>query len=115
MCLDDGEGDGVDDVLDGGASAEVVDGAVKSLEHGADGIDAGGALDGFVGGVAGIEVREDEDIGAACDGAVGGFVSGDFGVGGGIVLEGAVDDKVRGAMFNQLSGLPDFIDLLAAS
>src|SRR5690606_3705039 len=91
LGLDGGDGDGVDDVLHGGAAGEVVDGEAEALHDGADGDGAGAALHGFVGVVAGVEVGEDEDGGAPGDLRVGEFGAGDGGVGGGVVLDGSVD------------------------
>jgi len=113
--LHGGQGDGVEDVFDGGSATEVVDGFAEALEHRTHGDDVGGALDGFVGGVAGVEVGEDEDVGATGDGAVRGFGPGDFADAGGVVLKGAVDDERRVAAADDIGGLGDFIDVAAGT
>lgn len=113
--LDGGEGDGVEDVFNQGAAGEVVDGAFHALQHGADADDVGAALNGFVGGIAGVEVGEDEHGGFAGDGTVGGFGRGDVGDGGGVVLEGAVEEEVGTFLLGQLGGLADFVDVGSSS
>ena len=89
--MDRGDGDGVDDVGDGGAAGEVVDRFVESLEDGADRDGAGGLLHCFVGIVAGVEVGEDEDGRLARDAGAGEFGCADGGVDGGVVLDGSFD------------------------
>src|SRR5699024_9099803 len=60
LRLDRGDDHGVDDVVHQGTAREVVDRPVQALQDGTDRDGARRALDGLVGVVAGVEVREDE-------------------------------------------------------
>lgn len=85
---------GKDNVFDGGATGEVRDREVETLEDGASDGEASDLLEGFVDEVAGVEVGGDEDVGAASDGGVGGFFGANAGVDGGVELELAVDEDL---------------------
>lgn len=69
MCLglDGGDCHGVDDVLNGCATGEVVDWFSQPLKDRANRDGARGALHGLVGDVARVEVWEDEDVCRARD------------------------------------------------
>ncbi len=67
LRLHGGDGDGVNDVLGLAAARKVVGGLVQALQDRADGGRAGEAFGQLVGDVAGLQVWEDEDVGAARD------------------------------------------------
>ena len=60
MRFNGGQGDGIDDVLHQGASAQGVDRPVEPLKHRSDRHGAGGALHCLVADVPRIEIREHE-------------------------------------------------------
>ena len=66
LGLDGGDGDGIDDVFDGAAPAEVVDGFAQTLQHGTDRDRPSFSLDGLIGIVAGIQIGEDQHRRLAC-------------------------------------------------
>src|SRR5690606_41839965 len=68
--LQGGQCDGEDDVFDQGAAREVVDRLGQALQHRPYAQAVGVALDGLRGGVAGMQIGEDELRGLACDQAV---------------------------------------------
>ena len=71
------------------------------MDDGASDSETAELLEGFVEDVAGIEVRSDEDVGAALQRAVWGFLAGDGGINGGVELYFAVD-KIVGVMLANL-------------
>lgn len=81
------------------------------MQHGADADEIGAALDGFVGGVASIEVGENENRGIAGDGTARRLGGSDFGDGCGIVLERSVEQQVGPARFGDFGGFADFFDI----
>jgi hypothetical protein len=89
--LESDDGGDANDFFDGCATGKVGGGFVEAEEELAVGVGFGEAVDEFEGDVAGVEVGEDEDVGAAGDGAAGGFEGADFGDDGGVGLEFAVD------------------------
>ncbi len=105
MGLDGGDGDGVDDIVYGAASAEVVDGFFQPLQNGADGDGSGFALNGFVGVVARVEVREDQHGGFSGHFRVGHFLGSHGGIDGGVVLDRAFQQQVGAAFAGNLGGL----------
>lgn len=98
LSLNGGDEDGVDDIGDRRAPAQIIDGLVESLEKRPDGDGAGGALDGFISDISGIEGREDEDIGLSGDGASGEFGTGDAGIHSGVVLNRSFDEEFRSGL-----------------
>ena len=115
LGLDGGNDDGIDDVCDGSAAAQVIDWLVESLEQWPNGDGIGGTLDGFVTDITGIERRENKDIGFSCDGAVGKFRFCDRGDDGCIVLDRAFDGKIRVGFADFFGSFADGIDIGAAS
>lgn len=75
------------------APREVIDRLPETLQHRADGDDVGTALHCLIGGVAGVQIREDEHGGLPGDLALGCFLPAHFQYGGGVVLQGAVDHQ----------------------
>src|ERR1044072_5134819 len=88
LRLHGSDGDGVNDVFGLAAAREVVGRAVESLKDWADGRRAGEPLGQFISDVAGLQVWEDEDVGAARDRGAGRFRLTDLGDerGGGLSL-----------------------------
>src|ERR1700693_4586384 len=68
--LDRGQGDGIDNVIDQGASGKVIHRASQPLEHGSDADHVSAALNRLVSGIPGVQVGKDKDGGAAGDRAV---------------------------------------------
>ncbi len=110
MSLNRRDGYGVHDVGNGASAAQVIDRFVQTLENRAYGDGIGRALDRLVGIVAGVEVREDEDGGAACDLTPGQFHSCDIGIDGGIVLNGSLQHEFRSEVLRQPGCLPHLLD-----
>ncbi len=115
LGLDRGDGDGVDDVADRGASGEVVDRLAQPLQHRADRDRAGRALHRLVGVVAGVEVGEDEDGGPPGDGGVRQLGPGHGGVDRGVVLDGPLDQQLGRAVADQRRGRRDLLHVAARS
>ncbi|MNV35774.1 hypothetical protein D3C71_1272330 [compost metagenome] len=113
--LDSGERDCEDDVVNQRAARQVVDGLAQALQHRADGNDVGRALHGLVGGVTGVEIREDEDIGAAGDRAVGRLRAADAFDACRIILDRAVDQEVRLALFCKFGCFAHLVDIAAGT
>ena len=65
--LDRGQGNGVDDIVDQGAARQVVNRLTHAFQHRPDGDQIGGTLYRFVGGVTGVQIREDEHGGFTGD------------------------------------------------
>ena len=93
-CLDRGECDGVDDVIDQRASRQIVDGFVESLQHRTDAHDSGAALHGFIGGVAGVQIGKDKHVGVASDFRIRRFLFADAFDISRVVLQRAIDQDV---------------------
>ena len=87
------EGDGVDDIVHLSAAWQIVHRLAQALQHWPEADAIGAALHGFVSRIAGVQVREHKNGGSACHLAVGGQLPGDYLVGGGIVLQRAVDQQ----------------------
>ena len=67
LCLDSGDCDDAHDILCGAAAGQIVHRLCDALEDRAIGLGASEALDKLVADVAGLEIREDEDIGMSCN------------------------------------------------
>jgi len=120
LGLYDGDGDGVDDVTHTASPAQVVNGFVESLQHGAGGRwSRHGPLYGFVCVVAGIQVGEDEDRGMTGHIRVRRLGAGDLRVHCGVVLQRSLDGQVQMAFFGKPAGdarrLCHFFDLGAGA
>ena len=94
---------------------QVVDRLAEALQHRADGDGAGRTLHRLVGVVAGVEVGEDEDGGAAGDVAVGQLAAGDVRVDGGVVLDRPVDLQIGPQLARPLGRLADLVDVGAGA
>src|SRR5271166_3776018 len=59
-CLDSGQGDGIDNVIDQGASGQVINRTPQPLEHGSDADHVSAALNRLVSGISCVQVGKDE-------------------------------------------------------
>ena len=83
----------------------------ESLEERADGLGVGHILGKLVAGIAGVEVREDQDVGLAGDFAFGfDLLGGNAGHDGGIGLELAVKGELRCSLPSDGQGLGNFLN-----
>src|SRR3989339_276591 len=64
-ALEGGDRRHVHDVLHAAAAGQVVDALGHPLQHRTHGLGSGQALDQFIADVAGVQVREDQDVGFA--------------------------------------------------
>ncbi len=90
-------------------------GFFRPCKHRADGDRAGASLDRLIGVVAGVEVREDQHGGAACDFGVGHLRLGHGRLHRRVVLNGPVDEQVRIPLAHQLRCRPDLVDVGAGA
>src|SRR5690606_14480343 len=103
------------DVVHQGTPGQVVHRFAQALQHGSHADHVGAALYRLVGGVAGVQVGEDEDRGLARDQTVRCLLLADAGNRGGIILERPVDQQSRLALARQLGGLAHLLDILAGA
>src|ERR1019366_4935332 len=109
--LDRGKRQRVDDVIHRGAAAEVVHRLAESPQHRANAHYLRAALDSFVCRVPGVEVWEDEDVGASGHCAAGPLAFPYRGDGGGVVLQGAVYGQIGLTFVHDLGRLGDLVDI----
>src|SRR5580658_11275359 len=111
--LDRGKRQRVDDIVHQGTAAEVVHWSGEALEHRTDAHYLRAALHSLVGGIAGVEVREDEDGGAPGHGALWPLVLRHRCDGGRVVLQRAVDGQAGFAFTHDPGRLGDLVDVAA--
>src|SRR3984893_11413609 len=92
--LDRGQGDGIDNVIDQGASGKVIHRASQPLEHGSDADHVTAALNRLVSGIPGVQVGKDKDGCAPGDRAIRRFGFRNVRHKRGIVLERTVDQEI---------------------
>ncbi|SUG14085.1 Uncharacterised protein [Salmonella enterica subsp. arizonae] len=111
--LDRRQGDGVDDIVNQRATGQVVHRLAHTLQHRPDGDQVGRTLYRFVGGVTGVQIREDEHGSATSNRRVRRFgfryVSHDRGV----VLQRTVDHQVRTFFLRQTRRFAYFLYIAA--
>lgn len=108
--MEGGDGGDGDDIVHGAAAAKVIDGLGAALKERAVSLSFGEALGELVTNIAGVEIREDEDVGFAGDRAAGSFFGADGRNDGGIGLEFAVDHEMGCAFFDKLRSGNDFVN-----
>src|SRR5580658_2597870 len=111
--LDRGKRQRVDNVVYQGTAAEVVHRLGEALEHRANAHYLRAALHRLIGGVAGVEVREDEDGGTPGHGAVWPLVVRHRCDGGRVVLQRAVYGQTGFAFTHDPGRLGDLVDVAA--
>src|ERR1022692_3711999 len=113
--LDCGKSHRVDDVVNQGTPAEVVNWLGEALQHGADAHYVGAALHSFVRRVASVEIREDEDVRASGHRTAGPLALSYRSDGCGVVLQWAVNGQIGLAFAHDPGRLGDLVDIAAGT